>query len=437
MRHLRPSRARLSIELLTAPQRRLLAMVAVVGVIGGVSGAAFVAVIHLFQRILGPTEWATFPHLFILIGVGALVAVLVRALGNPGDVELLVNNIHLMGGPDDVSDLRALLPVALVCIAAGGAMGPEAPMVQMTGSLAAWLAGRWRLARDDTRILTITGMAAGFTVLFGAPLGSAIFALEILHRRGLQYYEALLPAVLGSLSGYAVYVAVTGAGLAPVWHFPPVAPLRPVDLVWAVAAGAAGAVISVGFTYGATALSWLFRRLPPPARPVLGGAALGALAFWSPYALTFGEAQIDPLIARRALVTVLVVAVLAKLCGTAVTLASGWRGGFIIPLFFVGVAAGRLAHLAVPATNEVVMMAALMAAINVGVTKTPLGSTLVVSEMAGLQLLPTTLVAAVVALLLTSQVGLIHTQRERQQPLTEGPSAGADGGDGQRDRGAP
>ena len=44
------------------------------------------------------------------------------------------------------------------------------------------------------RILTITGMAAGFTVLFGAPLGSAVFALEILHRRGLEYYEALMPA---------------------------------------------------------------------------------------------------------------------------------------------------------------------------------------------------------------------------------------------------
>ena len=83
----------------------------------------------------------------------------------------------------------------------------------------------------------------------------------------------------------------------------------------------------------------------------------------------------------------------------------GWRGGFIIPLFFIGVAAGRLTHLAFPGTNEVVLMAAFMAATNTGVTKTPLGSTLVVTQMAGLQLLPTTLIAAVVALLLTSEVG--------------------------------
>jgi H+/Cl- antiporter ClcA len=54
------------------------------------------------------------------------------------------------------------------------------------------------------------------------------------------------------------------------------------------------------------------------------------------------------------------------------------------------------------------------------VTKTPLGSTLVVTEMAGLQVLPTTLIAAVVALFLTSEVGLIHTQQERQGAFAPG-----------------
>jgi H+/Cl- antiporter ClcA len=52
--------------------------------------------------------------------------------------------------------------------------------------------------------------------------------------------------------------------------------------------------------------------------------------------------------------------------------------------------------------------------VNVGVTKTPLGSTIVVSEMAGIHLLPTTLIASVISLFLTSEVSLIHTQRERE-----------------------
>src|SRR5213080_3726356 len=161
-----------------------------------------------------------------MIAVGIIVGVLTKVLGNPGDVELLVNNIHVLGGSEDQRELRSLIPVSLLCISAGGGMGPEAPLVQTTGSLASWLGQRWQLGVADIRVVTITGMAAGFTVLFGAPLGSAIFALEILHRRGLEYYEALLPAVIGSLSGYAVYVGLTHVGLQPVWHFPAVGRLQ-------------------------------------------------------------------------------------------------------------------------------------------------------------------------------------------------------------------
>jgi len=75
-----------------------------------------------------------------------------------------------------------------------------------------------------------------------------------------------------------------------------------------------------------------------------------------------------------------------------------------------------------------VLMAGLMAAANCGVTKTPLGSTLVVAEMAGLRLLPPVLIASVVALFLTSEVGLIHSQQDREGAF--GTSTGPDGQSG-------
>ena len=96
------------------------------------------------------------------------------------------------------------------------------------------------------------------------------------------------------------------------------------------------------------------------------------------------------------------------------TLSSGWRGGFIIPLFFIGVALGRLGHTLLPGSNEVVLMAAIMAAATCGVTKTPIGSALVVAEMSGLRLLPPVVIASVLALFLTSEVALIHTQQARE-----------------------
>lgn len=58
-------------------------------------------------------------------------------------------------------------------------------------------------------------------------------------------------------------------------------------------------------------------------------------------------------------------------------------------------------------------MACAMVALCVGVTKTPLGTTLVVTEMAGLPLLPVLLISAVTSILVANRVSLIDTQRER------------------------
>ncbi len=91
----------------------------------------------------------------------------------------------------------------------------------------------------------------------------------------------------------------------------------------------------------------------------------------------------------------------------------------LVPEVLEGEVTLRARHLArasagfLPGSDEWVLAAALMVAANVGVTKTPIGSTLVVTEMAGLAVLPSTLLAAVVSLALTSGVGLIDSQRRR------------------------
>jgi len=416
----RSSRRAVLSTALRRPTNRMFGIVIVAGLLGGSVGAAYIGCLHIVQRGLWPTHWSLAAHAAILVGVGVAVALLIRTLGSPGDVELLVDNIHVSGGAADLRQLPPLIPVSLLCVAAGGALGPEAPLVQTTGSLSSWWARRLGLDAAEVRIVTITGMAAGFTVLFGAPLGAAVFALEILHRRGLEYYEALMPAVFGSLAGYAVYVLITGLGLEPVWELPPVGQVRAGDLAWAVACGVVGAAVAVAFTYLNQFLRMALRRIPSMVRPALGGLLLALLAWMSPYALTFGEAQLGYVTTTQLAMRTLLLAALAKLLASGVTLASGWKGGFIIPLFFMGACLGRAAHIQFHSTNEAVLIVALMAACNVGVTKTPIGTVLVVTEMTGLTLLPTTLIAAVVALVLTSNVGLIESQRRRTD---SGPSA--------------
>jgi H+/Cl- antiporter ClcA len=398
---------------------RLLALVALTGLVGGAVGAAFLGALRLVADGIGPDRWSPVAHGAILVAVGVVVAVLTRVLGNPGNVELLVDNIHVSGGPDDIRSLRSLIPQALLCVGAGGPLGPEAPLVTATGSLASWLGLRSRLDRDDLRIVTITGMAAGFTVLFAAPLGAALFALEILHRRGLEYYEAILPAAIGSLCGYALSTLITGLGLAPMWAFPAPTRLRPADLAYGLAAGVVGAAIAAGFTYLTIGFRAVAGRLPTASQPVVGGAVLALLAVVTPYALTNGETDIDHLTDRRVVVATLLLAALGKLVASAVAMATGWRGGFIIPLFFAGFCLGRATEGHLPGGSSWALAAALMVAINVGVTKTPFGSTLVVTEMAGMTLLPTTLLAAIVSLALSSPLALIDSQRRRLGPAED------------------
>src|SRR4029078_3412184 len=231
-------------------------------------GALYLLALHLLQHVLWPTEWSGAVGFAILGGVGVAVALIVRMVGPSGDVELMVDNIHVSGTATGVRMLRSLIPTSLLCSASGGGMGPEAPLVQTTGTLASWTATRAGLLVRESRVLTVAGMAAGFTVLFGAPLGSAVFALELLHRRGLQYYEALLPAVRGSLSGYCVYFGSTGPGLEPVWNLPAPAAIHGGDLGWAVVAGVGGALVAVLFTYTTTVLRLGARPPRPIAQPV-------------------------------------------------------------------------------------------------------------------------------------------------------------------------
>src|SRR5689334_22502779 len=73
-----------------------------VGVLGGVVGAGYLLALHLLQHVLWPSHWEGAIGFLVLGGVGAAVSLLTRLLGTPGDVELLVDNIHVSGGPSNV-----------------------------------------------------------------------------------------------------------------------------------------------------------------------------------------------------------------------------------------------------------------------------------------------------------------------------------------------
>lgn len=99
------------------------------------------------------------------------------------------------------------------------------------------------------------------------------------------------------------------------------------------------------------------------------------------------------------------------------TLAGRWRGGTIIPMFLVGYCLGRaiLSECGYGA-GAVTFVLAMMVACNTGMTKTPLGSTLVTAQTAGIAQFPAMTVAALTSLALTTRVTFVTNQRTRFPP---------------------
>ena len=82
----------------------------------------------------------------------------------------------------------------------GGSSGREGAILQIGGSISSKI-GQWmRLDDKDSRIITMCGMAAAFSALFGTPLTAAMFAMEVTSV-GVLYYAAMVPCVLSSIVG--------------------------------------------------------------------------------------------------------------------------------------------------------------------------------------------------------------------------------------------
>src|ERR1700688_2168248 len=88
----------------------LLGATLVVGIGSGAVGAGYLLAIHLLQHALAPQHFSAAAAFAVLGGVGVAVTLIARVIGSPGDVELLVDNIHVSGGAPSVRSLRSLIP---------------------------------------------------------------------------------------------------------------------------------------------------------------------------------------------------------------------------------------------------------------------------------------------------------------------------------------
>lgn len=383
---------------------------AALGIICGLFAASYWIVLSYIMQ--GFEQFSGLSLLVVMPLAGLCIGLTIHRLGNPGEIGLVIDNIHLNGGRLAMRENPSMILSSLISIASGGSAGPEAPMVQVTGSIGTWLADRLQLRGEALRTLSIAGMASGFTVLFGAPLGGTFFALEILHHESVALYaEAILPAVVASCASYIIFVATTKLGIGPTWHFPQYAVSSLFDFAEAILYGILGAIAGWAFIAIFRACEHLLSLLPNIIwKTTIAGLFLGILANLFPLTRFFGEHQLETIIGGTFSIYFLITLAIAKMFAICITVTGGWRGGIIIPLFFTGACLGKIVSTANLGSSESLAMICMMAALNTTVTRTPISTTLLLAKLAGLSMFTPILFASIVGFFLAPQNPFIASQ---------------------------
>jgi H+/Cl- antiporter ClcA/PII-like signaling protein len=361
-----------------------------VGAVIGSAVALFLWSLDQVTRLRWRTDTAMgLPWLLFLLPVAGIgIGLMYHLLGKSveGGNNLIMDQIHKPGGGVPIRMAPLVLIGTIVTHLCGGSAGREGTAVQMGGSIASTV-GRWfRFNKTDTRTLLMVGVAAGFGAVFGTPLTGAIFAVEVLVI-GLVDFQSIVPCLVGSVVGNLV---TTACGIKHTEY--PIADFG--RLSWlllgkvAVAAVAFG-LASVVFAELAHGLNRVFKRAVPwPIfRPALGGLLVIGLAYViGPDYLGIGV-NADPHYPNQVSIVNCFHYGGAtwwswwwKVLFTAVTLSSGFKGGEVTPLFFVGAALGntmgRLLHAPVD------LFAGLgFVAVFAGATNTPLACTIMGIEL--------------------------------------------------------
>ncbi len=391
-----------------------------VGVLAGSASAFFLWSLDRVTELRWQHGWL----LFLLPVAGMAVGWLYQHLGGPaaGGNNLLIEQIHEPGGGVPRRMALLILVGTLITHLFGGSAGREGTAVQMGGSLASGYGRLCRFGEDNMRVLLMAGVAAGFGSVFGTPLAGAIFAMEVLVI-GRMRYDALIPVLVASV---VADFTCTAWGIGHVqYHITFAAPVGarlPFDgwlLAKVVVAAVVFGLVSRLFAELTHLLHHLFQRLVPSAwlRPALGAGLVIALV----YAVGTRDYLGLGVSAPPGTDAVTLVSAFQsggatpwswwwKLLFTAVTLAAGFKGGEVTPLFFVGATLGNT--LAVLLGAPVDLFAGLgFIAVFAGAANTPLACTVMGLELFGAPYAVYFAVACFVAYHFSGHSGIYLSQR--------------------------
>lgn len=289
----------------------------------------------------------------------------------------------------------------------GGSAGREGAALQLGGSIGGSLGNLFRFDEKDQHVMIMCGMSAAFSALFGTPMAAAIFSMEVVSV-GIMHYSALVPCVISAL---------TARGIASLFGIMPdrftILDMPSFTIKNAVITGIFAvlcALVSILFCVCLHKSNQLFRHFfkNPYLRIAVGGLIIVGMTFlvgdqtYNGAGLNVIEHCFNGSVPKPAF--------LLKILFTAITLGCGYKGGEIVPTFFIGASFGAL-FAGLFGFNHGLFAAIGMCAVFCGVTNCPITSLLISFELFGYEGMPYYLLAIALSYMLSGYYGLYSSQK--------------------------
>ena len=304
------------------------------GAAGGLVGSAFhLSVSHATAfRLAHP--WM----LYLLPAAGLLIGLIYHVLHTENkNTNTVIDSIQI-GEKVPLALVPTIFLATVITHLFGGSAGREGAALQIGGSLGNYVGRLCRLDDKDMRIATLSGMSAVFAALFGTPLTATVFALEVISV-GVIYYSAFVPCLVASL--IALQIASL-FGIPPEgFEIPIMVPLHGAGVLRVAGLALLCTLVSIVFCLTMHGTEHFLRKKIPNdfVRVVFGGCVIVGLTLllgtgdFNGAGMGVIERAIEEGVTRPD-------AFFWKLVFTAITLGTGYKGGEVVPCFFVGATFG-------------------------------------------------------------------------------------------------